>query len=178
MRKLYHVTLFDTEDGGYLQGEAFFEHAKEAREEFLRIKKLINNGYEAYENFTHYYNSDWHLKLSVVYTGGRITYFDNDPSSKREIPSPRKQLNHIDYVFKRVVSGCSRATYKTAYDEINYRTHLINVEHTIAKGKRVAIYTIQLVGYDRVVYVYVDFGKKKFVISGQPWHGYIMPEKK
>lgn len=76
MKKLYVVKLFKTVDGWSLLGESIYEKARDARNEFLRVRDTIftgyhndtpdEYGYRVDRHFTEYETGDLLLLIEVV----------------------------------------------------------------------------------------------------------------
>jgi len=174
MEKIYQVSLFDSKNGGHLLGEVSFAHAKEARREFVRIREIIKDKYNPYrDEFCRYENADYDLRLKVKTLDNKIDF--EIPDSTYPAAPIKTTLWRINSIFKERLMW--NAKPKDIYDAISWRFKVKNVICKCHKNGHTATYTIELPGYNRDICVYVDFRKERYVISGQPWHGYIMPEK-
>ena len=145
MEKLYKVRLMDTIDGGHVLDVSLFETAKEARNEFLRIRKIIFNGYHYDQpdewswhhdsHFTNYDNSDYRLELEIVKIGKRIAYFDipelNDTDSEiRLFDDPDDPFSFsVSWLFDSATKDASiwctlpdyRRGFKKIYNDVKRR---------------------------------------------------------
>lgn len=183
MNKVYSVKLFDQEDGGHLLGEALFSHTRDgaiaARNEFNRLKKLCDEGYTPYiDSFNRYANSTFNLRLDIVEQESHIKYFDRCECAERK-PNIKHVLDNLNYVFEQGMHNLGLfSSPKDVYNAVSSRFDISHIEYNMnKKSSGTAEYEINLKDFHRKIFVFADFRKKRFVISGQPWHGYIMPDK-